>query len=370
MSLMLDRYDRKYICILVCTIVFFIIGLAYDVTDYANYLDLYDASFWFKGSYDSDLARANGYGSDYIYALINSIFYSIGFSFPEFRAILTILCLVPIFYIEMEMTGNSIYPLALYMIFPMVFDIIQTRNFLLETLLFIGIYVATVSSQLKMLKFFACVFFAFFFHKSAIFFFPFFLIYQLRNSKYGRRISYLLVLMGICMPLYADSLSSLSIFTYVIPGLNDSSKFIDYASNNFQFRHITSWVEALFTTYILYRIYTIIKRNKENYNKYAITWTKITYELSLYLCMLLPIFPILQDLDRLLRDLLLPTFIVFYFFIFTNKDDSELTTKKIFFLVITIVYSMIICYVKFYHGLADAVLPDIMKNNFLLDLFL
>ena len=332
-----------------------VMGLSYDSADYGNYLHRY---------YNGLDATVHPLLSDPGYLFLNNIFNIIGFTFEEYRYFLTLLLIIFIFGTWYKIYGETYTLFPLYIIYPMIFDIIQYRNFIIEIIIFCGFYIYARKDN-NLHGFMLCVIFACLFHKAAIFFLLIYCIDKMMKSRCGRKALLLFMLIGVLMPLYAESVKDMSMDVYLgLANIENIGHYKDYLMDDFKTRHYTSWAVTIIYLIIIYRIRKDIMK-KRIVDKFYARYSEMMYDTIILMCILLPIFPLLQDLDRLLRILTLPLYTIMIWYV----KERSILINKIFGWCCVLVFAMMVGYVKLYHGLPEVV-PVIFEKNYWYELFL
>ncbi|WP_033169499.1 EpsG family protein [Selenomonas sp. ND2010] len=331
-----------------------VMGGSYDCADYANYMRQYNYI---------ELSNINFFPDDGGYSLINLIFKNWGFEYDEFRFVLDVLLLSLMFYVIYKILGEVYSLTTLFIIFPLAFDAVQVRNFILEVILLVGIYLYAKEKSKSMKKLMLSLMIAFSFHKTAVFFMLIYPLVKCAKFKLGRVLIFVLIMFGLCMPLYADYIlaNNMDVY-YYLSSVENIDHYQYYALDEFEKRHITSWAVTIIYIFVIYWIRRKLKKN--SVDSFTTRYADITYEFAKLMCLLLPFFPILQDLDRLVRDLTIPLYILVILYI----KQVNMLSKSIVYYASLFMIACAVGYVKLYHGLGDMVWP-LLENNHLFDLF-
>lgn len=351
---MFRKDSQAKFTIIIIILLSFVMGFSYDCDDYSNYLITYN---------NVVIEKVNLFPQDGGYSLINLLFKNWGFEYDEFRFVLDVLLLSLMFYVIYKILGEVYSLTTLFIIFPLAFDAVQVRNFILEVILLVGIYLYAKEKSKSMKKLMLSLMIAFFFHKSAVFFMLIYPLVKCAKFKLGRVLIFVLIMFGLCMPLYADYIlaNNMDVF-YYLSSVENIDHYQYYALDEFEKRHITSWAVTIIYVFVIYWIRRKLK--KISVDSFTTRYAYITYEFAKLMCLLLPFFPILQDLDRLVRDLTIPLYILVILYI----KQVNMLSKSIVYYASLFMIACAVGYVKLYHGLGDMVWP-LLENNHLFDLF-
>lgn len=77
----------------------------------------------------------------------------IGFTYQQFLIVITLICYVIIFISIKRYTENLSYVMALYFIFPFMFDVVQIRNFIALTILLYGLQYLFTNNKTDIFKY-------------------------------------------------------------------------------------------------------------------------------------------------------------------------------------------------------------------------
>lgn len=339
----------------------------YDNADYIPYENLYLA---LKNSKDYSLEAMDifpllGYvRTDYGYVFITKLFYEIGFSYFDFRVIMTGGLLFIIFLVIRKITAIPIFVLLLYFIYPAFFDVIQIRNWCVEIGLLVGIYWMASRGKLEGLGFLLPNFITATIHIAAVIYLPFLAFHYIRQYKYGRYLINIMCCIGGLAPFVSvflvDNIDQilLLVFSLDIGGIN-------YFAEPIGIRRFIAYVAVLVMSGTLY----FIKRQYEN-GAFCLEDVKkkylyYTYECSLYLLTLAPLFSINRELARIPRNFLLLFYIAVAIYIASIKSYRIRGILVILSVALASVYG----YVDFYMTVGSVEVYRILQNNIVFDFF-
>lgn len=347
-----NEESQKVFTILSVILLSLVMGMSYDCTDYFNYLVKYN---YITEKEINFLAEDGGY------SVLNLIFNTLGFKYDEFRFILDFILILVLLYVVHKILNETYTILPLFIIFPMAYDIVQVRNFILEVILFLGIYLNAKQDKDSLKILMICLAFALFFHKSAIFFMLVYPVRKLMNGNWSRGVVAFLMIIGLCMPIYADYILAYNMDVYYFASdIDNVGHYKYYALDEFENRHITSWAVTVMYMVVIYWFLKKIKYGGVKFNDFTIRYVTILFRLSIVMCILLPLFPLFQDLDRLVRDLTIPLYVL----IILYTKQLRFFFNKVVSYVVLLIMACWVGYVKLYHGLPEIVWPLLDNNHF------
>ena len=122
----------------------------YDNADYENYIIRYD--------------RGLEVLVDPGFSIINYIFSSAGFSFAELKTVISFFCLILVFKSISILCANRSFGAALFLIFPLIIDITQFRNFVAYSIFYAAVPYLFENSKTSTIKYYVITLIAVSFH--------------------------------------------------------------------------------------------------------------------------------------------------------------------------------------------------------------
>lgn len=335
-----------------------LMGLAYGIADSDNYVSMFNMADSF--TYDTDPLSEDMelYGQDYGYAVINKIFFSLGFDFTAYKFLISLIGLLMIKMIGNKMTKSMGLVFLLYLIHPFFLDVIQIRNFCAECIILYSLYIVSIGGKYSDVKYIIAILIAALFHKIALIYLLFLIVKKYYHNMWLK----CALIIALCMPVYARWIITYAGDLYtVLASVDMLNRYSQYALINVEYGFIVHWVYMLIITYISGAMYGEIA--KSGINKTATNFTRYTYFMCIALCLILPFMPFTSELMRAPRNIMISIYIVaaIYFDTITGID------KKIIFAGKIISISIFIGLMYFYVPLGENA-DDILNHNYLFDI--
>lgn len=366
MSVFCDFFQRslqKPLLLIFILLLSILMGGSFDIPDEINYINYYEASRYFAGDIDPFAAIWFNYSTDLGYAVTNYIFYDMGFSYYEHRLILVCLFMFILACVVYEFTVLPGVVLFFYLQYPFFFDVPQFRNFLAEIFLLIAIFFLAKRMKIYALLF---MFIGALFHKVAciyLVFFPFAIIY---GKKWGKKTVYFLVVLGGLLPLYASYvISRIGDLQFFLLGLDGYSQYAYYASREMNSGYLITWGHVILLTIAV----AIIRRKLALTNLDLIQYrlAEVLYVFYLFMVCISPLFAVHGDFNRIPRNILLPTYILFS--VYLSSICNKQKQLAVFMLMLFII--VVIAYFEFFMVPELSNLPsEIVNNNYIIDVLL
>lgn len=213
------------------------------------------------------------------YSFICNIFYNLGWSFGHFKYLLSFVCLLLIFRTLYKFSRYPALSAALFLLFPLIVDITQLRNFVAYSIVFTAIPYLFEDKKLSTLKYVAIVMIAATVHITSAFYLLFVL------SKYKVK-AWHIVLLAIGAYLVKESAKLLFTIRFET---NKLETLVQTSMSGFIFNAFI----IVASTLLIWHIYNE-KKNLISSNK---LWVRICYENTWLLCNLafLIIIPFMLD---------------------------------------------------------------------------
>lgn len=362
-----EKYNNSIVASIFLLMLMLIFCFSYANADYVPYESLYLA---LKNSNDYSLEAMDifpllGYvRTDYGYVFITKLFYEAGFSYFDFRVIMTGGLLLIIFLIIRRITVIPIFVLLLYFIYPVFFDVIQIRNWCVEISLLVGIYWMASRERYGKLVFILSNVVAMTIHVASFIYLPFLIFYYIRQYKYGKYFSNIMCCIGFFTPVVSiflvDNIDQVLLFMFSL-----DVGATNYFAEPTGVRRFIAYVAVLVMSGTLYFV-------KRQYEKGAFCLDAIkkgylyyTYELSLYLLTLAPLFSINRELARIPRNFLLLFYIAVAIYIASIKSYYA----RAVLITLSVIFVAIYGYVDFYMTVGTDEVHYILENNIISDFF-
>lgn len=299
--LALNCFEQKYkpwaICFYFLLLIF--AGFSYGLPDEGMYQAIFSNSnkLELKNVFSYMSAAQYGYSRDMGYTFINFIVNEAGMNYAEFKLIFYAVGYGIIFFVIYKKTKYIIPVLVLYMIYPFGMDIIQMRNFFLEALIFLAFYFYTSYSGYKRyISWIVTILIAATFHSAGLLMLPFVIFERILNNRL-RYVAYLLLLVALLMPVYANYLQSISLAVQLFFGATESS-FRHYAIYLDRTVAVGTHIKAyIFMIIMFLYIYYIASRFSKivhfNQNQQYILAVK---NFVLYNFIFFPLYPLFSDM--------------------------------------------------------------------------
>lgn len=347
-----------------------IMGLNTDNADYFNYSSGYYASRFMEISDFFDYASSQGYSVQRGFAFLNMIFSSNGFEYESFRFIVSFCMLTAVFYIANKMIHNLAAFAILYLLYSFYSDIVFFKWALVELLLFWAVYIYS-QGDCKRIKYFLIVFLATSFHFVAIIYIGFLIIEYLRKNKKTYLVYKILLIIGLCMPIYASYIyNNWGVLFELITtsALGDSTSIGHYALYDAYARWAWLWIYGcvLCSAIILYSMEKDIKSHILNYQEsvsYRYVYTM--FNMFCFLIIISGLYAVNVELKRIVRTFVMCNAICILIYL----ETLPLTIKRLLYVVAFLAIMGMFCYLDFYRNVGAYNIPVIMTNNLFLNCF-
>lgn len=279
------------------------------------------------------------------------------------------------FYIVRRITKNWGAVCLIYLVYPFVMDVIQLRNFYMQTLLFLALYTYIRSSDQginKDIKFILVILVASAFHNVAVLYLPFVIVNRIKHKIWFKA----LVCCSLASILYAyiiinhgnDLLLALGLGNtffghYLQYTMGQTSDAMIGVSPYVFFSH--TWLLVVsFGAIILYVWRTCPLRSGVP-NKYALIrlrYLEAVWAMWLYVALLLPVMAITPSMERIPRDILIQIYTAVAVYLdYTNPN------KKAWLILACML--ILLGYCSYYHDLEFDFMRYNFSSNYFLDIF-
>ena len=349
-------HDKKVFHSMVLFITFLLMGTNFINADYFNYEAMYNAAAYADMEDVLSPVRATllGMARDPGYAFLNYMGNAFYLDYKEFRFVTSCLYLLLLYRFIRKYKVNTSLVLLLYLIYPFLMDVIQVRNFFIESLLICAMYLYIKNSGMRG-KWEYIIFFAIagMFHSFAFLYIPFILFDRWMNYKHLKYICYMFIILGLLMPIYADYImNKWPIFLTLFLSYNESGldHYVEYVGTGTFIKYIDSYGLLVIMTVLIYffnRIHII----RESTDAFHERMRQVVFRLFLYMMCFLPFVPIFTELGkRGARNLL-----IFFFILIADTIRNRGILYRSVFLVVGIAMAL-------FFGRMDLYSPSIVFN--------
>ena len=297
------------------------------------------------------------HGNDFLYIIINRLFYLIGFDYQSFHCLLICSCLLIVYSYIFKHTQNTTPVMIIYAVTAGLFDYIQQRQFLATCIILLGIDNLKSKGAKNIIKYVIYVAVASLVHKGSITYLLF-VPFMFQDSFKKKRSVQIGVFVGLIVFVLSTSdvpyklLRSISgegvaSFYFISNNFNDSVKGILYG---IIFQQLFLFGLLLLST----KTQNKSKEDERSYSSCVLLENAILIGCS-------PLNFLSTQFKRLYRVIVIPSYCVLFDNIsFTNKKIE----KKEFIMIL-----YIICYSIIYYRISlranPNIVSDIFNNNYL-----
>ncbi|WP_368646148.1 EpsG family protein [Alkalibacterium putridalgicola] len=313
----LKKRSNQILVVLTLLFIFFIMsgaGPFYSFqADYDNYYR----------NYYSVLDRGLLHGNQVGYAILITIGNFLGIPFPLFRLIVIAACIGLLYkYVIKRYQVNVNYILVLYMLYAIIIDSEQYRNWIALTVLLSGLHFLETSLWKDKLKFFLVWLISISFHYSFVFYAPLLLVNGKQHNKWIKRLviaalmlSLIILLNGNEIPfqqLIIDAVNNEDIETYLTTRTNFGFLIptIMHGSSVF----LAFWSRKIIHNKYYGRELNALPNDPEFFEERTIrrelTVSNIIFWINVSMLMIFPLYLVNVQFYRLMRSLLLITYVV------------------------------------------------------------
>lgn len=311
--------------------------------------------------------NAIDYG-EVLYQNLTQIFYSLGFSYQEFKSISSVLFLLWLAYLLYEMAPKNVrlLTMCLYVVFPFFYDVIVVRNFMGSVLLLQGIYYLVSNHKHRVLLFLLFVLLACGFHSIFVLYIPFALIPSIIGN---RKIQICLHFFIIVMAILAATDSALPIVIYILSYVDfiKIARFMLYINNRADWGILLFLFFTLIPVLFMSPYYRFSRKNNyicvsctqcsSNQNHIVINrFISYIYYANMILLLYLPLIVLQSNFGRIFANMCIPNSIV----LLTAAADRRYKYRFLTGLGIVLMYLL-----RAYSGIY--VYKDVLSNNYFLN---
>lgn len=259
-----------------------------------------------------------GYNIQFGYTIIQKIGMFIGLDFFWFRFVVIGICLFALyFFVIKKYTANANYVLAFYMMYPMIIDSEQLRNFVAMTIVLSSISLLRKKAFWYKLIYLGLIGIAGTFHTAFLFYVPLIFVTDRENNRFAKWITGLSVLLMAMMFVNNNQVP----FAEIIMQAVDDTRFTRYLSSSTNLGFVMPLAMTLSSIILVYWAKKISDSEKKIAEtrlmlnpSYKIDFNKLTFEnnfitmvfwINLLSSFFFPLFMITLQFYRLPRNLLL-----------------------------------------------------------------
>lgn len=351
---LVDYYTKNKYCVFTVTLSCYCILLMSGNTFNADY----------KG-YEYFYNYAIDYG-ELLYQNLTRIFYTLGFSYQEFKSISSIIFILWLTYLIYKMAPKNIrwLTMCLYIIFPFFYDVIVVRNFMGSVFLLQGICYLVSNRKHSVLLFLLFTLLACGFHSIFVIYIPFaFIPAIVRNLK--MQVSLYLFIIVAAILAVTDSMLPIIIYILSYLGSMKIARFIFYINNRADWGVLLFLFFAFAPVLLIHPYYKFIKRRHRiqiaslhsDCNEYITKQKNLlityVYYANFILLLYLPIIVLQSNFGRICTNICIPNSIVLLIAAFDRSYKYRLLTG----LGIVLIYLL-----RIYGGIY--VYKDVLNNNY------
>lgn len=295
---------------------------------------------------------------EYGFVLLCKIFRNLGFNYNMFLALYSFVGLTLIKKTIFKYSKNISLALALYFIFPFVFDVIQIRNFMAFAIVIYSLKYLLDEKEKNLKKYILLVLLASTFHTFSIIALAFMFLNKFNSSK-SILISFL-VITGIVIILRNGLL--VDILSKVLNSDKVAAYFIDS-------RYMPGLKTSLFSIAIcllMYIIsYLIYKKNKNSFSS-------LTYQIFIFILILIPLLFYNATIMRFPRAMLILLYIGFSNNIRNRTRENKYTYNKknmfVSLLFVILITLWVDTFIISIHNQKSTVYP-VLRDNYFVEIF-
>ncbi len=272
--------------------------------------------------------------------VLNKIGQSLNLNYAQFKIYISVLCLVVIALILKYWIGkNYNYFWSVYLIYPALIEMVQTRFFVATTITLIGLMFLYHNKLWSNIVFVIIIWISTTIHMATSFYLVFLLVPMLnKNVRIFRRIFLVLVLLLLC---FANRLQNIiTIFA--------NTRELDYFNGRPSLEHLFIFIFIVFTFYfITQKLNQIIQEDNTIVEKEK-NISKFITNINVCMLLLIPILPLAFDFMRVQRIAWLLLYVQFIILIKNKKyikiNDYKYSYKIMLGGVSVLGFALMICY--------------------------
>lgn len=360
---------QKYGAIVLWILMILVSSFRYDGSD----VDVYQEQFYLSGTHGWDFWNepVTKETVQPMFFFINKVFYECDYSFASLRFFVSLIPLLILLYIFHKYTKNWALVSIFYILYPFNVDLMQTRNFLMSTVLLISICVLANRDKIKRVQSLLITIISGGFHSLGLIYLPFVYFDKIISKWYIK----LLFIVCLLSPIYVFFIINNAIEILSMLGLENTPfafylVYVQGATSDAgiaPYPHfIRTWLMTTLCTVsliIINKDFGIFLSDNKKIAKWKVDFVYNVRTIWIYATLLLPFAGVTPSLDRISRSLLISFYIAMG--IYFEYIDYR---KKILFTLICLFIEI------FYAGffLNPNVISDYIfevQSNYLFDLF-
>ncbi|MFL2060997.1 EpsG family protein [Marinilactibacillus psychrotolerans] len=368
------QYSKVITIITLVAILIFMAGAGPDYAtenrsmDYINY----------ERRYNNIENVGLGYNIQFGYTIIQKIGSFLGLNFFWFRFVVSAICLLALYFLVIrKYTYNANFVLSFYLLYPMIIDSEQLRNFIAMTIVLSSISLLGKSSSVYKVIYFGMIGIAGTFHTAFLFYLPLMFVTNKKSSRFAKCVAVFSLLLMVIMLINNNHLP---FSEFIIETVNDR-RVTRYLSSSTTLGFIMPlaltissiilvfWAKMISDREIDIYQSTVLSNSSSNKSVVRMTYenrfVNLVFWINLLSSFFFPFFIITLQFYRLPRNLLLLN-IVSYAIVINKLNKDSL--HRIFFIG-SVIFSMILwLFIDLVVTTsADRVLIPFFLNNYFLN---
>ena len=234
-----------------------------------------------------------------LYDLINNYAFLIGMSFEIFRLMFYMVLFLILYYAISKSALNVFYVLLMYVVFPMLFDSVQMRNFSVVVLVTFAFPYLLSGKKRDQLIYTAIICIASAFHILALVYLPLLLIRKVGKSKVARFFLGMLILLILLLSIDKSNISAVvQRIAFTDKMIKHSVALTNYGFLLYWLRHGLNVIISYFAYKIAYDLNSKSLRKNESL-KYSYGVLMMNLILSIYM----PLYVLEANYTRIMRNI-------------------------------------------------------------------
>lgn len=325
------RKDRVS-AFMTCLYLLLLMGGQTNNPDYYTYQEIFSGPFY---------AKDPGYG------LIMVFLRKVGFTAYNFKLGIAIIGFVLISITVFRLVNNRMLFYLIYGIYPFLFDVVQSRNFLVMSILIFSMPLLIKSNFQKKLIFIALMIFAASIQKIALLYIPLVFVGKIRQKKSSRIFSAVIIFVAILAGFSRPVLLKIVTSVATVSGFAD--ELSSYTIVVTRFGWLIFWAEQIFA-YLLIKYANKIEQTDETYMlngeissakfDFQRRFIQLMQNVNYYMFIFLPLFILNGNYTRIIRNITPLNIIAIIIVISAHSGRILPTKRRISLLMWTMLYEI------------------------------
>ena len=307
---------QRYTSIFALLLIFCIAGFSYSIPDYSAYERFFQNASYLDIDkiFNYSYAIENRCSKDFGYNILSYILGNLGMNFVCFRALIFLVGFFLLYCYARRMSKYTMPFLSLYCLYPLLIDVIQMRNFMMEICVFVAFfYYCKDNSFLSSdIKWFGILLIASTLHSSAFMLLPFFIFNKIITTRYKYFI-YIYIAACLCLPVYSSEIRDSWLFVYFLLSSGDSflNSYADYTLATTYDYNVWLYIYTviLYICSCLFQFYKNLRTDM--FTEYESRYIDTLKRYLMYNICFLPLYPLFSTIaTRLPRNSLILVYIV------------------------------------------------------------